>query len=511
MYEYLQNGSDIRGIALDGVVGEKVNITNEVAYDIAKAFAKWLKKKACTESVTVAVGRDSRLTGEPLARSIFKGLDECGVSIIDAGLTSTPAMFMSTSLDGWKVDGALMITASHLPKNRNGFKFFTKDGGLEKSDIADILASIETATTDISTLPVVMPEKRNLIKDYSKRLRDIICESINASDYDRPLQGLHIVVDAGNGVGGFFAKDVLEPLGADTSGSRYLEPDGSFPNHIPDPENEEAMQSIADAVMEARADIGFIFDTDVDRAGAVLSDGNELNRNKFIAAMTSIVLQEEPGSTIVTDSVTSTGLTKFIEAKGGIHHRFKRGYKNVINESIRLNNEGQKSSLAMETSGHGALKENFFLDDGAYLCLKLLIELGKGNDPKKLVEGLEEPLESEEVRIKFTVEDFRTAGEKILENLKALAASKDGWSLPEKNFEGVRVDVDRAHGDGWFLLRMSLHEPIMPLNIESNMAHGVLDIAKDLLGILRQEKALDVSTLESLIQKLEVQLFNDIV
>ena len=132
-----------------------------------------------------------------------------------------------------------------------------------------------------------------------------------------------------------------------------MDPDGSFPNHIPNPENAEAMASIRKAVLENKADLGIIFDTDVDRAGAVDKNGNEINRNPIIALMAAIVLQDHPGTTIVTDSITSDELKVFIEDKlGGRHHRFKRGYRNVINESIRLNEEGEESWLAIETSGH---------------------------------------------------------------------------------------------------------------------------------------------------------------
>jgi phosphomannomutase len=136
---------------------------------------------------------------------------------------------------------------------------------------------------------------------------------------DQPLQGLHIVVDAGNGAGGFFVDQVLKPLGADTSGSQFLDPDGTFPNHIPNPENAEAMAAIRQAVLDHQADFGIIFDTDVDRAAAVDAAGNELNRNRLIALMAAIVLREHPGSTIVTDSITSDGLTQFIteESAGG--------------------------------------------------------------------------------------------------------------------------------------------------------------------------------------------------
>lgn len=124
-------------------------------------------------------------------------------------------------------------------------------------------------------------------------------------------RGWKIVVDAGNGSGGFFA-DLLEDLGADVSGSQFLEPNGTFPNHVPNPEDPTAMESAARAVRSANADLGIVFDTDVDRSAVVAADGSEVNRNRLIAALSAIVLEEHPGSTIVTDSVTSTGLAKFI-------------------------------------------------------------------------------------------------------------------------------------------------------------------------------------------------------
>ena len=123
---------------------------------------------------------------------------------------------------------------------------------------------------------------------------------------------MQIIVDAGNGSGGFFAKEVLEVLGADTTGSAFLNPDGNFPNHIPNPEDQTAINFLKKAVTENNADIGIIFDTDVDRAACVDKAGNEINRNRLIALTSAIVLDEFPGSTIVTDSVTSDELHEFI-------------------------------------------------------------------------------------------------------------------------------------------------------------------------------------------------------
>ena len=307
------------------------------------------------------------------------------------------------------------------------------------------------------------------------------------------------MVDAGNGAGGFYADKVLKPLGANTDGSRYLDPDGSFPNHIPNPEDKTAMASITEMVLQSKADLGIIFDTDVDRAGAVLCDGSELNRNRIIAMLAAILLREHPGTTIVTDSITSTGLAKFIEEKGGVHHRFKRGYRNVINESIRLNNLGQDSQLAIETSGHGALKENYFLDDGAYLVTKLLIELARGKKEgytlNSLIASLEEPAESEEFRMNILLDDFKPYGQQVIDELTAYAGNQEGWSLAPSNFEGVRVNLDEDHGNGWFLLRLSLHDPLLPLNIESNEAGGAKKIAKELAGFIANYDKLDAEKL----------------
>ena len=493
-YKKLQNGSDIRGVALEGIEGQNVNLTEKVCRDIGRGFALWLIKKTGKTSLRVAVGRDSRLSGAKLCDWICSAMVEQGLNITNFGMASTPAMFMSTVTEGYMFDGSIMITASHLPFNRNGFKFFTAQGGLESANIKEILAFAESdETTGLSKGSI---QDADFMDTYSKILADKIR---SATGENEPLKGFKIVVDAGNGAGGFYVDKVLKPLGADTTGSRFLDPDGSFPNHIPNPENAEAMESITDAVKEVGADLGIIFDTDVDRAGAVLSDGSELNRNRIIAMLSAILLREYPNTTIVTDSITSTGLAKFIKEKGGIHHRFKRGYRNVINESIRLNNLGQDSQLAIETSGHGALKENYFLDDGAYLVTKLLIELARGKKNgytlQSLIDTLEEPKESIEFRMNILQDDFKAYGQNVLDRLNEYAKTQKAWSLEKDNYEGVRVNLNRCNGNGWFLLRLSLHDPLLPLNIESNSKGGVKKIAAKLYEFIKQFDSLDASSL----------------
>ena len=491
-YTKLQNGSDIRGVALEGIEGQHINLTEEVCRNIGRGFALWLKNKTGKTDLRVAVGRDSRLSGPQLCTWICEAMVAQGLNVTDFGMASTPAMFMSTVTEGYTFDGSVMITASHLPFNRNGFKFFTCEGGLEKADIKAILTY--AAGEEVTGLAAGTCVSGEFMDTYGKILADKIRA---ATGMDKPLEGFRIVVDAGNGAGGFYVDKVLQPLGANTEGSRYLDPDGSFPNHIPNPEDKKAMEAITESVKLANADLGIIFDTDVDRAGAVLSDGSELNRNRIIAMLSAILLRDHPGTTIVTDSITSTGLAKFIEEKGGIHHRFKRGYRNVINESIRLNSLGQDSQLAIETSGHGAFKENYFLDDGAYIVTKLLIELARGKKEgytlESMIASLEEPAESVEFRMNILMDDFKAYGQTVIDELTAYAQSKEGWSLAPSNYEGVRVNLDETHGNGWFLLRLSLHDPLLPLNIESNSIGGAKKIAAELAAFIAGYDKLDAA------------------
>jgi phosphomannomutase len=500
----LQNGSDIRGVALPGIPNESVNLTPRVAQTLGQAFSTWLSQTLSkpTSSLTISLGRDSRLSGPQLRDAVIEGIVSTGAKVYDFAIASTPAMFMSTITEGFNCDGAIMLTASHLPFNRNGLKFFTSQGGLDKQDITAIL-SLAAQNQFITSDSRGSITEADFISIYAQQFVDKIRREVNhPHNYNQPLTGLKIIVDAGNGAGGFYVDKVLQPLGADTRGSQFLDPDGNFPNHIPNPEDKEAMASICASVTKNQGDLGIIFDTDVDRAGAVDSQGREVNRNRLIALMGAIVLTEHPGSTIVTDSITSDGLTKFITDLGGVHHRFKRGYKNVINESIRLNQTGQESWLAIETSGHGAMQENYFLDDGAYLVTKILIKLAQlkleGKPLEGLIASLQEPVESQEFRIKINTEDFQKYGNLVIENLAQFTSQQDEWEIVPNNYEGVRVACKSPSEQGWFLLRLSLHDPVIPLNIESNTDRGVEKIATRLKGFFESYDLLDLSAFKEI-------------
>lgn len=253
------------------------------------------------------------------------------------------------------------------------------------------------------------------------------------------------------------------------------------------------MQSICAAVVQHQADLGLIFDTDVDRSAAVDEHGQAINRNRLIALMAAILLKDAPGATIVTDSVTSDGLTDFIEQQlQGKHHRFKRGYKNIINEAIRLNNQGVLTPLAIETSGHAALKDNYFLDDGAYLVTQLLIELAKAKLQNRsltsLITTLQEPVKEQECRFHILQPDFQHYGQQVLDALTHYVAKQPGWRQVPNNYEGIRVACQADDEQGWFLLRLSLHDPVLALNVESNIAGGVDNILARLMTFMAEFK-----------------------
>ncbi|OMO99737.1 Alpha-D-phosphohexomutase superfamily [Corchorus olitorius] len=446
----LQNGSDVRGIALEGEKGRTVDLTPPAVEAIAESFGEWVtnalekERGRPVEDVKVSLGKDPRISGASLSVAVFAGLARAGCLVFDMGLATTPACFMSTLLPPFSYDASIMMTASHLPYTRNGLKFFTKKGGLTSPEVEEICdkaaRKYANRLTKVSTMLKSPPRKVDFMSAYANHLREIIKERVNHPvHYDTPLKGFQIIVNAGNGSGGFFTWAVLDKLGADTFGSLHLNPDGMFPNHIPNPEDKTAMALTRAAVLENSADLGIVFDTDVDRSGVVDNQGNPINGDKLIALMSAIVLKEHPNTTIVTDARTSIALTKFITDRGGQHCLYRVGYRNVIDKGVQLNKDGIETHLMMETSGHGALKENYFLDDGAYMVVKIIIEMvrmklaGSDEGIGSLIKDLEEPLESVELRMDIVSEPkyAKARGTEAIETFRSYVEEGqiDGWEL----------------------------------------------------------------------------------
>uniref|UniRef100_A0A0E0PXY2 phosphoglucomutase (alpha-D-glucose-1,6-bisphosphate-dependent) n=1 Tax=Oryza rufipogon TaxID=4529 RepID=A0A0E0PXY2_ORYRU len=555
----LQNGPDVRGVALEGENGRAVDLTPLAVEVIAESFGEWLREELQQlESgrdggeVRVSVGRDPRLSGARLGAALFAGLARAGCSVFDVGLATTPACFMSTKLPRFSYDASIMMTASHLPYTRNGLKFFMKRGGLTSGEVEGVCdrAARKYVARKMGLgggrgmPPVVM--RVDLMSAYAQHLRNIIME--------------RVIVNAGNGCGGFFTWDVLEKLGADTTGSLHLEPDGKFPHHMPNPEDTTAMSLTRDAVLDHGADLGVVFDTDVDRSGVVDATGAAINGDRLIALMSAIVLDEHPGTTVVTDARTSDGLTRFIQARGGHHCLYRVGYRNVIDKGVQLNADGVETHLMMETTGHGALKENNFLDDGAYMVVKIIIEMvrmrlvGLEGSVGTLIMDLEEPAESKLMRMNILGEAkyAKQRGTQAVETFRnhIQEGKLNGWVLDDCGdcsvSQGCLVDTNddpfdvdaymysssiltlsslkhasvaravsmstHARGRqgwlgykgelGWVHIRQSVHNPNIAINMQSSIPGGCKSMAKDLL-----DRYLLTSGVNEFVDITEVQKF----
>lgn len=498
--KHLISGTDIRGI-VSKFEDREINLSGEEVKFIAKGFGLWIEKNCGKQArnenrkIKIAVGYDARLTGTLFSQIIRNVLKNMGIDVYNCGMSITPSLFMTTIFDEYKVDGAVMITASHLPSYYNGLKFFSLRGGLEKEEVVELLELSKNNPEFIEVKDKGIEIGKELANDYAKYLVDLI--KAQAKNGEKPLQKLKIVVDAGNGAAGFIAENVIAELGGDITGSQFLNPDGNFPNHVPNPEAKEAIESIKQAVLKNNADFGIIFDADGDRSAFIDQEGREINRNNLIVLLAEILIKETPKATIVTDSVTSIELKKFIEKRGGKHHRFQRGYKNVINEAKRLNDEGIYTPLAIETSGHAAFIDNYFLDDGAYMAARLLIQLvkskQKGVNFTDVLNEIKEPVEEKELRFKIKeLDNFREIGNEILKDLKEYVLTVSNWELEMPNYEGIRVNVDK---ENWFLLRLSLHEPLLCLNIETTKKGKVEEVLIKLKEFLSLKENIDISNL----------------
>ncbi|MEF9973738.1 MAG: phosphomannomutase/phosphoglucomutase, partial [Clostridia bacterium] len=281
----------------------------------------------------------------------------------------------------------------------------------------------------------------------------------------------------------------------------------------PDCQDAQALEVMSRVVLQNTADLGVILDADCDRAAIVDASGRAINRNSMIALISAVMLDAEPGLTFVTDSVTSSGLTRFISEWGGTHYRFKRGYRNVIDEAIRLNDEGINCPLAIETTGHAAFRENDFIDDGVYLATRLLCEALKFKQDGRLLceylEGFQEPAEHLEIRMALKDEDDvpededdRDGAQMLIERVVANTLDNHAWSLASDNREGVRIlfDLDGGVENAWFQLRMSVHDPVMVLNAESGVAGGVSHMLKQLYELIQEETCVDLVPLQEAIR-----------
>ena len=491
----LASGTEIRGTA-----GE---LTRDIAARVGYAFAQWLADRIGTtpDKLTIAVGHDPRVSGEPLAAAAIRGLTCADCDVYDCGLTTTPALFTTMLREEGYAHAAIMVTGSHHAADKNGFKLLLKEGHVTEADVLDVL---ERAAAAVVRQRLVTPTDATAA--YIEYLRAVAQDRLE-DEALRPLLGLHVIVDAAGGSCGFY-EELLRELGAETEGSMNLTPDPLFSAHSPNPEDPAALEILAKAVVENEADLGVSFDPDGVRTAVVDSKGRIINRDRLIALVSAIVLEDYPGATIVTDSVTSSGLNKFITEWGGIHYRYKRGYMNVIDEAIRLNEEGIDCPVAIETSGHCAFRENNFRCDGMYLTTWLICEAmdrkREGQSLETLIDELNEPVETAEIRLPVRSEDKREAAVEVISAVMAHTLEDPRWQNAPDNREGVRICFNLEDGiaNAWFQLRVSVHDPVLVLNAQSEVEGGLKQILGELAEVLGDgfEEA-DVTPLKDWLEK----------
>lgn len=387
-----------------------------------------------------------------------------------------------------------MITADNAPVNQNGFTFFAKKT-VQQKDIQEIL----TVAHDFRfASPTTFGNVENV--DYMRSYADELVEYVRtATGSPKPLLNKKILVDAGNGVGGFFVDYVLTPLGATTDGSLHLSPNGYFPNGIPSADKDECVQELCDAVVNENAHLGIFFNANATGVAFVDDMGNILRGDDLLALVSAIVLQEKTG-TIVTQPTVSDGLSAFIENYGGTHARHAQCFRKNIEYAKAYNEKGTYAPVAM-TNTHCAFLERGFVDDGAFLACKLLVALFKQSlEDKKLtdlVASLQSPKETYALRLQRLDGVEKTALHTVMRDFKAYAKSLY-YACPESGeMDGVRLRYDEKHGDGWAFMKVCNCCNALPVYVQSNAENGVVKMLKDLYYFLRPYAVLDLSPIES--------------
>ncbi|GMB10992.1 MAG: phosphoglucosamine mutase [Candidatus Improbicoccus devescovinae] len=482
-FEKFKSGSDIRAKASE--------LTTDVLKKICFGFATWIheEKDIRFENQVISIGTDSRISNTRIKNIIINMFRSLGIFVYDCQLASTPAISMAVKL--LSCSAAIEITASHMPAEYNGLKFFSDNGSLQSEDIQKILKFAQNKNIlNNNNYKIGQVKHADIISKYCNMLIKLVTDTFS-NNKQKPFKNLSIIVDASNGAGGFFAEKVLKVLGADVSHSVLLEPDGNFPVHAPNPDDMQALEYVRKIVLDTHADLGIIFDADVDRIGIIDSKGQIISKNSLLALASALVLRQyyNPGTVIVTDSVVSDYLEDFITSLGGLQFRHKRGYINVINAAKQLNKSGLDCPLAIETSGHIAFRDHDFIDDGAYFGIKVAIECIKLKQENQtlsdLIKDFKISKESREIRIELKNKNTPIyEARNIIQKLKKDYINIKNCEIVRNNPEGIRLNFKNSDHMGWCILRKSIHEPMLVLYIESDISGGVSNILAALSNII---------------------------
>ena len=419
---------DIRGIA-------GADITEELAYRLGKAYAAMLP---ADEKRDIAVGRDVRLSGPVLQAAVMRGLTDAGRNVVDIGVNPTPlAYYAVCRLD---MGGCIMVTASHNPGEYNGFKMMIGKSSLYGDDI-QILKSLMQQNLPASNCSGTISEQ-DVVEDYSRFV-----------SADCPLaHPLKVVIDAGNGPSGLVAAPIYRRLGCEVI-ELYCKPDGSFPNHHPDPTIAENMADLANTVRQHSANLGIAFDGDGDRIGIVDENGDIIWADMLLLCLARHLLNTHPGATIISEVKCSQHMYNGIEAAGGKPMMWRTGHSPI---KAKMKETG--ALLAGEMSGHMFFADRFFgFDDAAYAgarVMQMLTETGKTFS--ELLQDVPHAETTPEIRIDCSDDrKFDVVNEAIAH------FSRQGYEII--NTDGMRINF----GDGWGLLRASNTQPALVMRFEA--------------------------------------------
>jgi phosphomannomutase len=440
---------DIRGVV-------PATINAEVANALGRAFGAMARREG---EKTVAVGRDGRLSGPALVDALVGGLVVSGVDVIDIGMVATPMLyFAATTL----TRSGVQVTASHNPKDDNGFKLVL--GG--RSVFGDEIQHLRRTMQEAAWEPAGSPGQVRGA-DIFPAYRDRIASGIRLA---RPLQ---IVVDCGNGVTGASTPEIYRALGCEVI-ELHADVDGRFPNHHPDPSKPGNLRELIAAVKQCGADLGLAFDGDGDRLGVVTRGGNIIYPDRQLMLFARDVLSRVPGAPIVYDVKSTQRLAPVIEAAGGRPMMHKSGYALL---KAKMKQVG--APLAGEMSGHVFFQERWYgFDDATYAGCRLLEILSRHADPSAVLDALPTSFSTPELHV--------ACGEGEAHRIADELASKAKFPGAQVcTIDGLRVDWP----DGFGLVRASNTTPVLTLRFEGHSPEALQRIQDEMLALLRSVKA----------------------
>jgi len=426
-------------------------LNGDIAYQIGGALAGYLKPKA------IAVGRDMRLSSAELFDSLAHGITDQGVDVIDLGLCSTDGLYFAVGKFGY--DGGVMITASHNPKEYNGFKICRKNAEplSGQEGLNQVLKAIQDGTYTAKSPSRGVIARKDIGEDYAEHCLSFV-------DVSR-IRPYHIVIDAGNGMAGLTLGPVLEKLPVQVT-PLYFELDGSFPNHPASPIELENLVDLQKMIADTKADFGVAFDGDADRMFLVDTLGRQLGGDMVTALVARALLSKHRGETVLYNLICSRAVPELITKMGGTPVRTRVGHA-IIKPLMKKHN----AIFGGEHSGHFYFRDNWFADSGLIAFLVCLELISMENRPlHEMVKEIDPYVRSGEINSRVD-----SIPDRIAAVTKAFA---DG---EQDTIDGLTVQ----YPDWWFNLRPSNTEPLLRLNIEATTPALLEDRKTKLLKIIR--------------------------